>query len=176
MRFLLALAPLALAACGAPTSEEGAANTAEPATGNAAAGAPAARPSAPEPAENPQVAHAWIRLPAVPGRPAAAYFTLVGGAADDAVVAVTSPAAARAELHQSLENDEGVVRMEPIDTAPLPAGAQMDFAPGGKHVMLYDLDEAVAAGGTAPLTVDFETAPDVTVEAKLVAPGAQPMR
>lgn len=156
MRFLVALTPLALIACGTP------------ATDNAAA--PEENAAATTASTTPTVSNAWVRLPAVPGRPAAAYFTLSGGAADDAVVSVTTPAAQRTELHESMEQG-GVMSMAAIENVPLGAGAAMDFAPGGKHVMLFDVSGDLAAGGTTELTVAFRDAPAVTVQAALMAPG-----
>ena len=47
----------------------------------------------------------------------------------------------------------------------------MDFAPGGKHVMLFDVSPDLAAGGTTAMTVAFQGSPAVTVQATLVAPG-----
>ena len=37
----------------------------------------------------------WVRLPAVAGRPGAAYFTIHGGAQADTLLAVSTPAALR---------------------------------------------------------------------------------
>ena len=167
MRFLilpaLIAAPLALAACGTRAPEDAAttANDIEVAEGNPAVAASA----------TPTVTNAWIRLPAVPGRPAAAYFSMTGGAANDALVSVATPAAKRSELHESMESDAGVMSMAAIQNVPLEARAQMDFAPGGKHVMLFDVSPDLAAGGTTELTVRFEGGPAVTVPAALVAPG-----
>lgn len=163
MRFLVAILPIALVACGAPATD--------PAIENAALDAPANGVDVGVAASTtPVVSNAWVRLPAVPGRPAAAYFTLAGGAADDALVSVSTPAAKRTELHESMEHG-GVMSMTPIENVPLGAGAAMDFAPGGKHVMLFDVSPDLAAGGTAELTVTFRDAPAVTVSAALVAPG-----
>lgn len=164
MRFLAVFAPILLVACGSPAPEN--ASTA------ADGGANALTPT-PVPGEYPQLNHAWVRLPAVAGRPAAAYFTLTGGAGDDALIGVSSPAAQRSELHESMEHG-GVMSMQAIPTVPLGAGAQMDFAPGGKHVMLFDVDAGLQPGGKVILVADFETGPDVMVEALLVAPGGEP--
>ena len=57
----------------------------------------------PQPPAEPQAQKAWIRLPAVPGRPAAGYMTLVGGRKDATLVAITTPRAARTELHESMK-------------------------------------------------------------------------
>lgn len=167
MRFptLIALlvAPLVLAACGTRAPEDAAttANDLEVAEGERAVVESA----------QPAVADAWIRLPAVPGRPAAAYFTLTGGAVDDAVVSVQTPVARRTELHETMESTGGVMSMSAIENVPLGSGARMDFAPGGKHVMLFDVSPDLAAGGTTEMTIAFQGSPAVTVPATLVAPG-----
>jgi copper(I)-binding protein len=57
----------------------------------------------PQPPAEPHAQKAWIRLPAVPGRPAAGYMTLVGGRKDATLVAITTPRAARTELHESMK-------------------------------------------------------------------------
>lgn len=165
MRFLVAILPFALVACGTPATDPATDNAALDALINAVDTGVAA-------SATPAVSNAWVRLPAVPGRPAAAYFTLSGGAADDALVSVTTPAAKRTALHESMEHG-GVMSMTPIENVPLGAGAAMDFAPGGKHVMLFDVSPDLAAGGTTELTVTFANGPAVTVQAALVAPGGE---
>ncbi|WP_425228133.1 copper chaperone PCu(A)C [Sphingomonas sp.] len=94
----------------------------------------------------PSVDGAWVRLPAVPGRPAAAYFTLHGGSADVTLVGVGATGAARAELHESMANG-----MRPLAGVPVAAGASVTFAPGGKHVMLFAVDPRLTPGKTMPL-------------------------
>jgi hypothetical protein len=106
---------------------------------------------------------AWIRLPAVPGRPAAAYFTLTGGAADAALVAARTPAAKRAELHESMANG-----MRALSSVPLTAGTRVVFAPGGRHVMLYDLDPRLTAGATTSLTAVLADGRSFTAPARVV--------
>lgn len=93
---------------------------------------------------------AWVRLPAVPGRPGAAYFALHGGSADATLIAVASPRVRRAELHESMANG-----MRPIVSVLVPAGGIVAFAPGGRHVMLFDLDPRLPPGSSAPLTLSF---------------------
>ena len=100
------------------------------------------------------VDHGWVRLSAVAGRPAAAYFELHGGPADTALVGVDSPDASRAEMHES-KVENGISTMAPLPQADLPAGKTVAFAPGGKHVMLFDLDPATAPGGQVRLHFTF---------------------
>jgi copper(I)-binding protein len=112
----------------------------------------------------PQVAveDAVVTLPAVPGRPGAAYFTLESEA-PAALVAVAARRAARIELHE-----EG---MRPAARFALTAGEPLVFAPGGRHAMLFGLDSALRPGDRLALTFSFEGAPPVTAEAEVRAPG-----
>ena len=96
------------------------------------------------------VDRAWVRLPAVPGRPGAAYFTLHGGAAEATLIAVTTPRARKAELHESMARG-----MRPVISVPVPAGGIAAFGPGGRHVMLFDLDPRLSPGSSTPLTLRF---------------------
>lgn len=113
---------------------------------------------------------AWVRLPAVAGRPGAAYFTLHGGAAETALARVTTDAAARAELHESMAMGH-MTTMRPLASVPLPAGGTIRFAPGGNHVMLFDLKPGLAPGGSATLRLTFADGTVATVPARLVAAG-----
>jgi periplasmic copper chaperone A len=113
-----------------------------------------------------QVEHAWLRLPASPGGPAAGYFVAKANGGGEAIVAASVPNA-RVEMHESMTVNH-MSSMRPIDAAPFD-GERIVFAPGGKHLMIFGLD--AKAGGTLPLTLRFKSAPPVTVQARLVAAG-----
>ena len=123
---------------------------------------------------------AWVRLPAVSGRPGAAYFTLHGGAAADTLVAVSAPFAARAEMHETMaDHDMGnaampMMTMAPIDKVPVPAGGAVTFAPGGRHVMLFDVAPGTRAGDSAPITLSFASGRKIEATAKIVGAGDPP--
>jgi periplasmic copper chaperone A len=116
------------------------------------------------------VDNAWIRLPAVTGRPGAAYFTLRGGKADSALARVSTPAARRSELHESMAAG-GMMTMRPLAAVQLPAGGTVSFAPGGNHVMLFDIDPALRPGATTPLMLELSDGKRLTATAKVVAAG-----
>ena len=118
------------------------------------------------------VENAWVRLPAVKGRPGAAYFTLGNEGGEDRLVGITSAKAERVELHDSLMKD-GMMAMAPLEETMIAPGEKLTFAPGGKHAMLFGIAPDAEAGGTIPLTFTFKAAPAVTVEAKLVAAGEE---
>ena len=109
---------------------------------------------------------AWVRLAAVPGRPAAAYFTIQGGAQPDRLVRVTSPAAATIELHESMAGG-----MRPIAGADVRAGGTLAFAPGGRHAMLFGLSPKVAPGGAIELRFTMASGRTIDGEAEAIAAG-----
>lgn len=116
-----------------------------------------------------RVTGATVRLSAVPGRPAAGYFTLTAGAAPVELTGVASPPA-RVELHgMSMAGD--VMRMDRLPSVRVAAGRSVAFAAGGRHLMLFDLPARVRPGTTLPLTFTFADGARLTVRAVVRAAG-----
>ena len=118
----------------------------------------------------PQVRAAYVRLPAVPGNPAAAYFRIEGGLSDDRLLAVSGLQAARAELHASMQHGAGMT-MAPLTGVDVPAGGTVLFAPGGRHVMLFGLPATVAPGTRLPIMLRFRSGARVDGTATAIAAG-----
>ncbi|HEY0627185.1 MAG TPA: copper chaperone PCu(A)C [Allosphingosinicella sp.] len=116
-----------------------------------------------------EVEGAVVQLPAVPGRPGAAYFTLRTNNDPTKLVSVTSPRVERIELHETVE-EGGVSRMRPLQSGTF-EGKEMKFEAGGKHAMLFGVDPALRAGDRIPLTFNLEPMQPVTVEAEVRAFG-----
>ncbi len=74
----------------------------------------------------------------------AVYLTVVNGTGvPDQLVSATSPLAATVEFHETV-NDNGILRMQPQpDGFEIPAGGSLAFQPGGKHIMLVELSQAI---------------------------------
>ena len=125
----------------------------------------------PKGAEKPVIKDAWVRLAAVPDRPAAGYFTLSGGRADDRLLRIDSAVVDKIELHES-KMDGGMMTMRQMADVPLPAGTTIAFAPGGNHAMIFGIDPRITAGTGIPLLFTFASGATVEVEAKTVAAGA----
>lgn len=119
------------------------------------------------------VDNAYVRLPAVAGRPGVAYFTVHGGKDTATLVSVTSPLVVKSELHESMSQG-GMASMEPVKDVPVPAKATLKFAPGGKHVMLFDINKSVEAGGKVTLVFTFSNNERLEVEAPVIAAGDPP--
>lgn len=115
-------------------------------------------------------ASATVRLPAVPGRPAAGYFELRVEGDRGALVSVGSPQAGRVELHETMSSGN-MTSMRPVERVPVRDGETLTFRPGGRHLMLFDLSPDLAAGGRIDLVLNFERGIPVTVPATLVPTG-----
>ena len=104
-----------------------------------------------------QVRDGYIReLP--PGQTVSAAYLILhnSGNVPVALVAATSDAADRVEIHAHRMNG-GAVRMEQLRRVEIAAGAQVQFKPGGLHLMLFGPRTAPAAGSTLRVTLHCGT-------------------
>lgn len=112
------------------------------------------------------VAQPWsMALP--PNAPtAAAYFVINNSGPDaDRLEAVNSPIAGAVQLHAHV-NQDGLMKMQHVETVDIPAGGIVTFAPMAYHVMLLDLKDRtrLVDGQTFPLTLHFQKAGDMNVD------------
>ena len=103
------------------------------------------------------VKDAWVRETVAGQRSAAAYVTIFNrGGGEDRLIAVSSPAAAKASLHSN-SNDSGIARMRPIsEGVVVPPGGSVAFRPGDKHVMLTGLSQPLSGGESIELRLLFQ--------------------
>lgn len=94
---------------------------------------------------------AWIRLSPNKETPSAGYFVVHGGDAGAQLRGVLTDYALRTEMHESV-NKDGMTTMERIDTVDVPARGQVAFAPGGKHLMLWGVNDTAISRGKMQLT------------------------
>ena len=99
------------------------------------------------------VLDAWARANAPGQTVGAAYMTLIS-AQDSTMVKVESDIAGTVEIH-SMSMDNGVMKMRMLEELPLPAGKAEKLAPGGFHLMLFDLKKPLTAGESVKLTLTF---------------------
>lgn len=105
-------------------------------------------------AEDVTVRDAWVRA-TVPGQRATGAFMVLTSKSDAALVAVASPVAGVAEVHE-MAMDGTVMRMRAVPKLALPAGQAVELKPGGYHLMLMDLRRPLAAGETVSLSLTLE--------------------
>jgi copper(I)-binding protein len=110
------------------------------------------------------ITQAWSRA-TPPGAPTAAgYLTIANtGAAEDRLLAVTSPAAESVEIHQ-MEMADGRMTMHPVEGGlVIPAGGTVVLEPGGFHLMLVGVGDGLVVGTIIEVTLTFANAGDVTL-------------
>jgi copper(I)-binding protein len=115
--------------------------------------------------------HVWARPIAGSAATAAVYFTVTNKSQPDRLTGVSTPIAAGAELHETI-NDNGVMKMRPVQSIALDPGKPVTFKPGGYHVMLTGMKGALKAGDSFPLTLTFEHAQLITETVKVDAAGS----
>jgi periplasmic copper chaperone A len=118
------------------------------------------------------VAHPWAR--ATPGgvKIGGAYFEMKAAAGrGDRLIAVRSAVAGNAELHSHIM-EGGVARMRRVDAIAIGAGKSVVLAPGGYHVMLMDLKQPLKEDDLLKLTLVFEKAGEIEIEATVEPVGA----
>jgi hypothetical protein len=119
------------------------------------------------------VSHPWARATPAGATVAAAYFEIRSEAsAADRLVAAASDAAERVEVHTHIEED-GVMKMRRIDALPVAAGQSTVLKPSGHHLMLFGLKRPLKEGDMLKLSLTFETAGTIEVDATVEPIGAK---
>jgi copper(I)-binding protein len=117
---------------------------------------------------------AYIRLSPNPDNPSAGYFTIHGGSKPVTLRAVETDSAVRLEMHESMVMDGGMMDMKSLDTVDVPAGAKVEFKPGGRHVMLWQVNQQAIAAGKVEFKLVFSNGDRLLVDAVVQRPDGQP--
>jgi periplasmic copper chaperone A len=109
---------------------------------------------------------AWAR-PTLPNRTeTAAYLTLENPTLiDHALVGVSSPMAGTVELHEMTVDEHDIMSMGPVGQIVIPANGNATLAPGGLHLMIFGLTQALRAGDTLTLDLKLDDGRTITVDA-----------
>lgn len=98
---------------------------------------------------------AWVR-PTNPGQEVGAAYMTFLSAQDATLVRLESDVTKSVEIHNmSMEN--GVMKMRMMETLPLVAGKPYKLAPGGFHLMLFDLKKPLNIGTQVRFTLTFKS-------------------
>jgi copper(I)-binding protein len=117
--------------------------------------------------------HPWVRATPPGAEVAAGYVKIVnGGSEPDRLVGVASPVAEAGEIHEGSVVD-GVAKMRRLDDGlEIPAGATVELAPGGVHMMLVGLKQSLVKDSTVKATLTFERAGPIDIELVVEKMGA----
>ena len=121
----------------------------------------------------------WVRSTVEPQKATGAFMQITSPQGGK-LVGAQSPVAGVTEVHE-MAMEGNVMKMRAVSALELPAGKAVELKPGGYHVMLMDLKQALKASETVPLTLTVEgkDGKRETVELKLpvkaaaAAPAAQ---
>ena len=120
-----------------------------------------------------EVGQAWARASIGAARSGVVYLGVMNrGTAADRLIGAETPVAKKAALHAHIE-DDGVMKMRPVDGVELPAGGGTVLEPGGMHIMLMGLKAPLAEDARFPLTLIFERTGPLEVEVTVKSATAQ---
>lgn len=117
------------------------------------------------------VEDAWVRASPMAEGNSAAYLIIKNtGSEADALVGVSAGISDAVELHEVIMEGD-VMKMRPISgqRIDIPARGQAELKPGGLHIMLIGLNQALAPGADVDLTLHFEKSGDMQVKAPVRA-------
>ncbi len=103
---------------------------------------------------------------------AAAYLVIENTNRPDTLVSISSPLATAVRPHRQ-ETTGSMVQMIPISHLVIPRGVTQ-FAPGGTHLMLTDLNRVVVRGDSVTLTLSFSLAGTRTIQLPVIDYGDSP--
>jgi len=96
----------------------------------------------------------WVRATAEGQDVGAAYMTITS-ASDTSLVKVESSASDSIEIH-SMSMENGIMKMRMLQQLDLKAKKPNKLAPGGFHLMLFDLKNPLKAGETVSFSLHFK--------------------
>ncbi len=147
---------LTVAGCGDDPGAADASSATDPTT---------AAPATAEQAASVSITDPWVK--AADSGMTAAFGTLVNAGSEDVVVtAATSDITSAMELHETVENQDGSMAMQPKEGGfTIPAGGEHELSPGGDHLMIMDLNRALEPGQDVTITLTLEDGSTTDVQA-----------
>ena len=116
---------------------------------------------------NLKVEHPWLRAPADGDNKAQFYAMLHNnGATPDKLIAVKSEKFGKAEIHGDAK------QLDLVTPVVLPPKSKVTLAPGGAYAALLDIKKHLEVGWGLEMTLVFEKAGEVVIDAAIDAPDA----
>jgi len=106
---------------------------------------------------------AWMR-PVAQGENGAVYFVLHNHSSKaDELVGASSDASEAVEIHESTTAAEDVMQMDMLSSVPLEPFAEIEFTPGGLHIMLVGLKRDFRIDDHLDLILHFRNSEDIEI-------------
>jgi copper(I)-binding protein len=120
------------------------------------------------------ITQAWSRATPGGAKIGSGYLTIENkGAAPDRLISGSTDVADKLQIHE-MATTNGVMTMRPLDNGlTIEPGKTVKLAPGGYHLMLFDLKNPLKQGDKVPVTLEFEKAGKVKLSLDVQGIGAQ---
>lgn len=100
------------------------------------------------------ISEAWVRA-SNPGQSVGAAYMTLTSKQDATLVYAETERAGSVEMH-SMAVENGVMKMRSMEALPVPAGQPVKLAPGGLHLMLFELAAPFKAGEQVKFRLCFK--------------------
>jgi periplasmic copper chaperone A len=120
------------------------------------------------------ISQAWSRATPGGAKIGGGYLTIENkGSTPDRLVGGSADVADKVQVHEMTMKD-GVMTMRPLEKGvTIEPGKTVKLAPGGSHLMLFDLKSPLKQGDKLPITLEFEKAGKVKLSLAVEGIGAQ---
>jgi periplasmic copper chaperone A len=120
------------------------------------------------------ITQAWSRATPGGAKLGGGYLTIENkGSAPDRLVGGSADIADKIQVHEMAMNN-GVMTMRSLDHGlSIEPGKTVKLAPGGYHLMMFDLKSPLKQGDAVPITLEFEKAGKVKLTLDVQGMGAQ---
>jgi hypothetical protein len=120
------------------------------------------------------ITQAWSRATPGGAKTGGGYLTIENkGSTPDRLIGGSAEVADKVQVHE-MATSNGVMTMRPLEKGlTIEPGKTVKLAPGGYHLMLFDLKHPLKQGDKVPVTLDFEKAGKVTLSFDVQGIGAQ---
>jgi periplasmic copper chaperone A len=120
------------------------------------------------------ITQAWSRATPGGAKIGSGYLTIENkGSTPDRLIGGSADVAGKLEVHE-MATKNGVMTMRPLEKGLIiDPGKTVKLAPGGSHLMLFDLKRPFKQGEKVPVTLEFEKAGKVNLSLDVQSVGAQ---
>jgi periplasmic copper chaperone A len=120
------------------------------------------------------ISQGWSRATPGGAKIGGGYLTVENkGSAPDRLIHASGDFAGKVEVHE-MAMKNGVMTMRPVDNGlTIEPGKTVKLAPGGFHLMMFDLKNPLKQGDKVPVILEFEKAGKVTLSLDVEGIGAQ---
>jgi copper(I)-binding protein len=120
------------------------------------------------------IKQAWSRATPGGAKIGSGYLTIENtGSTADRLTGGSGDVTDRIEVHE-MTTSNGVMTMRALDKGlPIGPGQTVRLAPGGYHLMMFDLKSPLKQGDKVPVTLEFEKAGKVKLAFDVLGVGAQ---